>query len=384
MSEPGGSAAPKAGKDRHIEVYAPKLILDLMGIAPLSPADRQTFLGWWRQDVRPTFNRWEQSSCNWDSMLDAVWLLHSPNEKIGGKTAVQLWSGWFQWQLGLAPPPLDEPDAVRYFGGRETLSNTYEPFRWGSVAAVQWWALERHRPELAKLANQYSLIGCALLAPGASPGPAVNLQSGSRGLFYNGPYMPQPGQRTTPAHAGQDCRGVLFSLACDYDLTISKREDWPGRVARAVGDAFRIDAATAARIRGFVDSEQPDPSFLTGLLQGIRVWAAVHHLRWPGTRAAYTPLRLNTLTPCIFGDVYDDTARTATILFPWPEGSRGINRTDDTGFCGIVEERRRTFLQARNQREITDPDKLIQQQAVLPNGLPLYEFVESRQGCAPA
>jgi hypothetical protein len=376
------AAANVAGKDRNIESYAPKLILDLMGIAALPPADKQKFLDWWQKDVRPTFNRWEQSSCNWDSMLDAVWLLQSPQRLIGGRNAVQVWTDWFRWQLGQQAPPPDEPDPVRFFGGRETLSNTYEPFRWGSVAAVQWWALRNNRPGLAQLANRYSLVNCALFAPGASPGPARNVQSNARGqLFYNGPYVAQPGQRTTPAHAGEDCRGVLFALACGFSLTVSKREDWPGRVARAVGPAFRIAAGTAARIRGFVSAAQPDPSFLVGLLQGIRLWSEVHHLRWPKVRASYTPFRRNTLTPCIFGDVYDDTDQTVTLLFPWPGGSRGINQTDDTGLCQIVTAGGQRLMKARNQREITDPENLIEQQAPLPQGAPLYDFVEDMQGC---
>src|SRR6476659_7429262 len=94
-------------KERHIEFYAPLLILDLMDLAPLPAADKKTYLGWWQQDVRPTFNRWEQGSCNWDSMLDAVWLLYKPQQVIGEHNAVQLWAEWFRWQLGEAAPPGD-------------------------------------------------------------------------------------------------------------------------------------------------------------------------------------------------------------------------------------------------------------------------------------
>jgi hypothetical protein len=177
---------------------------------------------------------------------------------------------------------------------------------------------------------------------------------------------------------------VLFALACGYPLTISKREDWPGRVARAVGPAFHIDAATAKQIRDFVASAHPDPAFLVPLLAGIRLWTTVHHLRWPGVRASYTPARRNTLSPCIFGDVYRDAPQTVEVLFPWPPGSRGANQTDDMGWCGLVEEGDRRFLQARNQAVIMDPDNLIQQQALIPGGAPLYEFLESRQGCSVA
>jgi len=82
-----------------------------------------------------------------------------------------------------------------------------------------------------------------------------------------------------------------------------------------------------------------------------------------------------------YADVYDDTAQTVDILFPWPGGSRGLNRTDDTGLCEIVTEGGQKLLKARNQREINDPENLIEQQAPLPQGAPLYDFVEDAQGC---
>jgi hypothetical protein len=354
-------------KSRNIEVYAPRLILDSLGVEKLSPADRARLLGWWGKDVRPDYVRWRSGSCNWDSMLDAVWLLFEPGRAIAGVKPIRKWAAWFAWQLGRAQPQKGQPATVRYFGGRETLSNTYEPLRWGAVAAVHAWALRNRRPRLVELASAYTRAVCALLAPGAAPGPAKNLQSNERGqLFYSGPYMPQPGQRSTTAHVGQDDRGPLFALACGYPLRVSKRETWPARVARALGKPFELDEPTASGLRDFVAAKNPDPGFLGGLLKGVRLWAPVHHLRWKSVRTSYTPERRNTLTPCVFASRYDDAKETADVLYPWPGGSRGKNRTRDPGFCGPVHLDGKRWLEARNERTVEPHEKLIVQRVAIP------------------
>lgn len=369
-------------KNRNVEVYAPRLILDALGVEELSSVERAKLLGWWEKDVRPGYARWRSGSCNWDAMLDAVWLLFEPGRAIAGVKPIRKWAAWFAWQLGRAQPQQGQPGTVRYLGGRETLSNTYEPLRWGSVAAVHAWALRNRRPRLVELASAYTRAVCALLAPGAAPGPAKNLQSNERGqLFYSGPYMPQPGQRSTPAHVGQDDRGPLFALACGYPLHVSKRETWPARVARALGKPFELDETTASRIRDFVAAKDPDPGFLAGLLKGVRLWTPVHHLRWSSVRASYTPERRNTLTPCVFASRYDDAKETADVLYPWPGGSRGKNKTRDPGFCGPVRLDGKLWLEARNERTVEPHETIVVQRLTIPEEPPIYEFLEGPEGC---
>ena len=320
-----GVAVPEIDPERrqHAEVYAPELLLHYLGAAALAPAAVAERLAWWERDFGRNFDRLARGSgsWNWDWMLAAVWLWR------GADDAVEWWRDLLRYQLGEVQPAAGRELLGRLMGS-ETCSSTYEPWRWGSVLAVRLLALRAPghpaAPEMLRLTGRYSEALSAIYALGAAPWPDAEAHVGSAGFWYTGVTVAPVGERSTLAHAYQNDLGPLWCMAAGWPLTVSKREEWPGRVARLLRGDLGVGEGTAAYLRHFVISPSAQGSRFPTLLRGLRVYSALHWRIWRGTRLTWSGPRRNFNSPKIYYSLAREETATMDCGFPW--GGAGARR----------------------------------------------------------
>jgi len=335
-----GAAVPEVDPARrqHAEVYVPELLEHHMGVAALAPAALAERVGWWERDFgrgsdARAFDRLARgtSSWNWDWMLGAVWLWR------GAPEAIDWWRDLLRWQLGETPPPAGRELLGRLMGS-ETCSSTYEPWRWGSVLAVRLLAVRfpTHpaAPELLRLTSRYSEALAAIYALGAAPWPDAEEHVGRAGFWYTGVTVSPVGERSTMAHAYQNDLGPLWCLATGWPLSVSKREEWPGRIARLLRGDLGVGEESAAWLRRFVISPSPQGSRFPALLRGVSVFSELHWRSWRGTRLTWSGPRRNFNSPKIYCSLAREATATMECAFPWsgpPGAQRGKGASRSAG-----------------------------------------------------
>ncbi len=314
-------------KSRNVEVYAPKLLLHLIGVDRAPTNDVAEWEAAYKRDLRPGFAALSgQGSFNHQQMLRAVdlWKTNDPS----------WWKTYLRWQCGVEEPP-PEHALLRFFGGSEPFSPTYEPFRWGSVLAARLWTLRKRDAELLRLTSRYAEAICALCALTAVPWPDTARSVNRRGEpVYRGPFVSPVGERSNQ-HVVSDL-GPLFGFSVHWpDVWVKNLDSWPLRVAHELRGDLGVNESLAEDLKSHVNGEDR-AGVLERVLKGITVRGENRVLRFPEGRLVYKLERTNGNTPCIFYEWYDFTTKTATIGFPWPEG-RGA-RLRGAGQCDIVEE----------------------------------------------
>ena len=315
-------------KSGNIEVFAPLLLLHMLGIerAPTTQVAQweQSFVRNFRDGFDPLSG---MGSFNHTQMLQAVqlWKTNDPS----------WWKTYLRWQCGQEQPP-EEHDLLRFFGGSEPFSPTYEPFRWGSVLAARLWALRRRDDELQQLTARYAEVVCTLCALTAVPWPDTVRSVNARGEpVYQGPFVSPVGERSNE-HIVSDL-GPLFGFSVHWsDIWVKNPDAWSLRVALALDGDLGVRDDLAADLKSYVNGDMDRASALEQALKGITVRAENRVLRFANGRLVYKTQRTNGNTPCIFYEWYDFEAKTATVGFPWPSG-RGANLRGE-GQCDIVED----------------------------------------------
>jgi hypothetical protein len=266
-------------------------------------------------------------SFNHTQMLQAVqlWKTNDPS----------WWKTYLRWQCGEEQPP-EEHDLLRFFGGSEPFSPTYEPFRWGSVLAARLWALRKQDDELLRLTSRYAEVVCALCALTAVPWPDTVRQVNKRKQpVYRGPFVSPVGERSGE-HVVSDL-GPLFGFSVHWpDVWVKNPDSWPLRVALALDGDLGVSDEVAEDLKSYVNGDMDRAGALERVLRGVTVRAENRVLRFPNGRLVYKAERTNGNTPCIFYEWYDFETKTATVGYPWPPG-RGF-RLRGAGQCDLVED----------------------------------------------
>jgi hypothetical protein len=321
------------GKDTNIEQYAPQLLLSLIGINPGKP-DPQ-FMAQYRKQVRDGYDALSgMGSFNHQQMLHAVQLWDQ------GAPAVEWWRGYFLQQLGKqAPKPGQEQ--MGYFAGNEPFGPSYEPFRWGSVLAVRLWATRNpaQAADLLDLTGGYAEVVCTLCALGAVPFPDKVLwfNKNKNRLNYDGPYVSPVGERSNQHGTSDLC--PLFALSVGWDYTYFPQPDWPVQIAKklkAEGD-LGVNPDLANALTEYVKGNPGPLEPLQKALDGIKIKAEQHFIRWPEGILVYKPQRINGNTPCFLYDWMPYAQEASTLAYPWPSG-RG-NGVKGAGRCWIDSQR---------------------------------------------
>lgn len=315
-------------KSGNVEVFAPKLLLHILGI---ERAPTTEVAGWeelFTRKLRPGFAALSgKGSFNHQQMLRAVdlWKTNDPS----------WWQTYLRWQCGEEQPP-EEHDLLRFFGGNEPFSPTYEPFRWGSVLAARLWALRKRNDELLRLTSRYAEVACALCALTAVPWPDMARSVNRRGQpVYRGPFVSPVGERSGE-HIVSDL-GPLFGFSVHWpDVWVKNPDTWPLRVALALDGDLGVKDELADDMKSYVNGDMDRAGALERVLRGVTVRAENRVLRFPNGRLVYKTERTNGNTPCIFYEWYDFETKTATVGYPWPSG-RGA-RLRGFGQVEIVED----------------------------------------------
>jgi hypothetical protein len=328
---------PQAVDRKHPEQWAPQLLLALVKGDSLSPQEKE-WEDWAREDFRPWAYQDPSKSANWQHMIGAALLWVDPAFALDGdgpfpaRTILDWWEGLLATQVG----QLDTDEMFRYFGLSEPLSCIYEPFRWGSVLGVRLLA-ERfpknpNSPKVLDLTTRFSEVLCCLLALGGAPWTDPGYK-GRAGFWYDGPTF-SPASERSEAPGLQNDRGPLFCLATGWPLKVSRRETWAVVLGRQVlktsgfGEAPGFQAAVDLLNGGPVAP-------VLARLQGIRLWAPQHWIRWPEGLLVYKPSRQNLNTPCIFWSWSDSASQEMEIGWPWGEGRHRQDRQH--GSCEIQD-----------------------------------------------
>jgi len=323
--EPEPTPKDKSG---NIEVFAPRLLLHILGIERAPAAEVAQWEQSFARAVRSGFAALSgKGSFNHQQMLRAVdlWKTNDPS----------WWQTYLRWQCGEAKPP-EEHDLLRFFGGSEPFSSTYEPFRWGAVLAARLWALKNRNDGLLRLTSRYAEVVCALCALTAVPWPDTVRSVNRRGQpVYRGPFVSPVGERSNE-HIVSDL-GPLFGFSVHWpDIWVKNPDTWPLRVALKLNGDLGVSDQVAGDMKSYVNGDMGKAGALERVLRGVTVRAENRVLRFPEGRLVYKTERTNGNTPCIFYEWYDFEAKTATVGFPWPSG-RGA-RLRGAGQCEVVED----------------------------------------------
>jgi hypothetical protein len=316
------------GKPTNIEVYAPPLLLSLMGENKSKP-DPQSF-GMYRNQVRDGYG----ALCNGGS-FNHQQILHAVNLWDRGAPAADWWRGYFRQQLGQEKPQEGE-ELMGFFGGSEPFGPSYEPFRWGSALAVRRWALQNHDDDLVQLTGRYAEVVSTLSALGAVPFPdkVVYWNEKNKRMRYTGPYVSPVGERSNQHAASDLCQ--LFASSLGWEYQYLPAPDWSLAIALMPGSDLGVGGEVATALRDYVQGQPGPLDPLAKVLEGITMRTEQHFVRWPEGRLVFKPQRTNGNTPCYLYDWLPYEEQTATLVYPWPPG-RGQN-VQGAGRCWIDGE----------------------------------------------
>lgn len=319
------------GKATNIEQFAPDLLLSLTGLEKSEPDPG--FLTLARNKVRDGYDALSgMGSFNHQQMLHAVQLWDQ------GVAAADWWRGYFRFQLGMETPPAGQ-EQMGFFAGNEPFGPSYEPFRWGSVLAVRLWALRNpgKADDLLELTGRYAEVVSTLCALGAVPF-AEKVQffnQKKKRLNYNGPYVAPVGERSNQHGASE--LSPLFASSVGWDYKFFPQPDWPLAIAQKLQGNLGVSPDLAAALKQYVQ-ENPGPiEPLRQALDGIKLKAEHHFVRWKDGLLVYKPRRINGNTPCYLYMWLPYEQQTATLIYPWPPG-RGAN-VRGSGRCWISADR---------------------------------------------
>ena len=378
-------ADDKAQDPNHPEAWGPALLQELIAKGKDGLSDQgKTWAGWAREKFNPGAYL-GAGSWNWQHMIGACLLWLDPGLAVGAwggepTTVGGWWLKLLQAQGGELPLTGDQ-DILCRFGGTETLSSTYEPFRAGSINAVRLLALRFPEAQgsaaLLTATARYNNLLAALLALGGVPWWDREGHANARGVpYYDGPTISPVGERSTPAHAYQSDLGPFLALAAGFTVTISKREEWPmdvcRQVKRAGGLGVKPEVASACFALGVGAGSL---AVLLKTLAGVTLDSRMEWLRHPEGVLVMSGPRLNNNTPKIFWSWADNASQKMAIGFPWQEGKhRGKGASTAAGSCELTtdsEGRPCVIAKAEEGHDAMCP---------LPASAPLYHVIGDAEG----
>ncbi|HVR07784.1 MAG TPA: hypothetical protein VMW75_07010, partial [Thermoanaerobaculia bacterium] len=271
--------------------WAPALLTALIAGQPITGPLGQ-YETWAKSDFSPAAYLDSGESSNWQHMIGACLLWLDTGFPVNGDglpfpatTIVEWWLGLLQTQTGATATDT----MFQYFGLSEPLSCIYEQMRWGSVLAVRLLALRQpgmpSASELLTLTARYSEVLCGLLALGGAGWTAQAALSDSQpgqgfkggdGFWYDGPTFSPVSERSELMGLQTDL-GPLWCMATGWDLSVSKREQWPAGIGHLVlaensGGGFGSGAGFVAAMALVQGATAGTLAAVVDNLAGIRIW----------------------------------------------------------------------------------------------------------------
>ncbi|HEY9283838.1 MAG TPA: discoidin domain-containing protein [Pyrinomonadaceae bacterium] len=361
---------------------------------------------------------------HWDSSRsqNLPLLAHATSLWLSSRRFSQVDEAWWRTFLDCQTGEACGKPTIRYlnkFKGAELFANdTYDPAAIASVLSVRYWAAKHSAQEadperkeyMIKLLNSaraYLRSTWAMYALAAGQGPAKKAlhrnahdearrkcqatstePSGPQSYWFNGPFLPLAGMRSTTNYHCQDDRAMVFARAI--------RDEWQStegvllRIRESLYQRLFMDYLEQAQPKDGVTTEnafglqldhqrllkrvidtgnEADVDFLWGTyLAKIRTSVNYHFLAWSDAsgnqiRATVLSTNPNGATSPIYAIKYDHSTRVANVLYPWTNQSRdGLKpeRTDiRTGFGKLMrvtrDSRGNIIGEAVNQ---TDPNEI--------------------------
>lgn len=302
----------------------------------------------WPSCLDPTFNNWAIGASENKPVLSAAIGLYKlgPNALVQGgtRTYYNWWKQFLASQTGQQNPP--ETAALRYFKGREAMSNTYEGYVLASVLSVRYWAQTNPGQDpngaLASLARRYLRATWVIYALVAGRDDATSYwvdqfstSTGApvaqplAGFANSGPYVALAGGRSTNQHFTEGYRTALLARAIDWipqnkrleaihlrPLIDSLVTKW-----NALGlqeNLYGLNATERGKLRDLIITGNGVSFFVPSWLDGIRTRKVFRLLAWPnGDRASIMEGNPNGFTVCIYGAYYKLSEKRTYFLYPW-------------------------------------------------------------------